>query len=489
MKILFVNHIPGSFVKDKEPLGLMSLSAVLKQHGHEVRLCLPHMHEVQKILKEFPAQIVGYSITTGYHNFYLEFNDALRQTNNNILSVFGGPHPTFMPDFIEHSDNIDAICRGEGDFSFVEFVDRFASKADYHLTPNFYVRREGKIYKNETLDLVGNLDELPFPDRELIYDSYPSAAKSKVKNFLTLRGCPYNCSHCFNHCYNELYRGKGKILRRRSVENVIDEILDVSAKYPLELVYFRDDNFVLFPEWLEEFCLQYKKRIDIPFVCTSRLDLITDKMAKQMRQANCKSVEVGIEFGNDHIREDVLRRNMTRQQILNGTKIFKANKIRVLAENMIGIPSSTLENELETYSLNKQCSVYYANSSMLQPYFGTDIYKYSQKLKLIAKEVDDISPEAYLRGKSLLQLGNEKQRERLNKIMALSVRLRLPVWLVKFLIYLPLKPVYSIIHVLFKGYSGSKLYPFKTTLNEKVKIVAQLFRQHHVFSKPKSTKG
>ncbi len=488
MKILFVNHVPEHFIKDKEPLGLMSLSATLKQRGHEVRLCSPHIHEVQQLLKEFPAQIIGYSITTGYHNFYLKFNDILRETNSDFLSVFGGPHPTFMPDFIEQNDNIDAICRGEGDYSFVDFLDRFESGGDYHLTPNFYVRRDGQIYRNELLHLVDDLDELPFPDRSLIYDRYPLAAKNKIKNFLTLRGCPYNCSHCFNHSYNEMYRGKGKILRRRSVENVISEVLDVAAKYPLELVYFRDDNFVLFPEWLQEFCRQYKKRVNIPFVCTSRLDLITDKMAAAMKDANCRTVEVGIEFGNDYIREEVLKRSMTRQQILEGTRIFRSNGIRILAENMIGIPGSTLENELETYALNKECSVYYANSSMLQPYYGTDIYEYSRKLKLLIKGVEEISPEAYLRGQSMLELKDMKQRERLNKIMALSVRLRLPVWLEKVLIYLPLKPLYSVLHVLFKGYAGNRLYPFKTTLKEKIEIAVNIFKQHHIFTRPKATK-
>ena len=91
------------------------------------------------------------------------------------------------------------------------------------------LERENKIYKNDLMDLIDDLDSLPYPDRKTVYDSFPSAEDIRIKNFMTMRGCPHNCTYCFNHKYHEMYSGKGKMLRRRSVGNVIEEILDVSS--------------------------------------------------------------------------------------------------------------------------------------------------------------------------------------------------------------------------------------------------------------------
>ena len=263
MKILFVTHVPNQYIKDKDPLGIMCLSASLKQASHEVRICSPRISEVEGMLAEFPADIIAYSIATADSNFYIDFNRIIKKRHKDIFSVFGGPHPTFYPNFISENLDIDAMCGGEADLAFVDFANRLESNNDYHLTPNFHVRRDGDIYRNEETNLVADLDDLPFPDRSLVYDYFPKARSSKVKGFMTMRGCPYPCTYCFNHKFNELYRGKGKILRRRSVDNVIQEVLDVATKYPLELVYFRDDSFNLLPDWIEEFSEKYSKQAKI----------------------------------------------------------------------------------------------------------------------------------------------------------------------------------------------------------------------------------
>lgn len=481
MKILFVSHVPEHYILQREPLGIMALSASLKKAGHEVQLCSPRLRDTEQMLDVFPAEIVAYSVTTGFHNFYLEFNDALRKRNRNLLSVFGGPHTTFSPDFIEQSYFIDAICRGEGDYALVDFVERFAAGIDYHLTPNFYVRRNGRIYKNPVRNLVDELDTLPFLDRELLYDSYPMARENRLKFFITMRGCPYRCTYCFNHRYNEVYRDKGKILRRMSVDNAIGEVLQVKAKYPLELIYFHDDTFPLCPDWIEEFSHKYKERVNIPFVCNVRLDLITEKVAADLKRANCVSAVVAIESGNDYIRNQVLKRSMSRNQILTGTKILRSCGIRMLSENILAIPGSVLENDLETYTLNKECSVFYILSHILQPFPGTEIYEYAKKLNLLRRDAQDIQAENWDRGESLLKLPHRKQQERLSRIMAICGALRLPTWLVKALVYLPLKPLYSVVCVIFKGYCGTKLFPYKTTLKQKMHNFFQLFTLHYVF--------
>ena len=107
MKILFTSHVPNQHIKDRDPLGIMCLSASLKKANHEVRICVPEIREMEQMLEEFPADVIAYSIATGDHAFYTEFNRLVKKRHNTIYSVFGGPHCTFNPDFIiENPDKL-----------------------------------------------------------------------------------------------------------------------------------------------------------------------------------------------------------------------------------------------------------------------------------------------------------------------------------------------------------------------------------------------
>jgi radical SAM superfamily enzyme YgiQ (UPF0313 family) len=479
VKILFASHIPNQHIKDKDPLGIMCLSATLKQANHEVRICSPEVRETGKMLEEFPADVIAYSIATGDHSFYIDFNRVIKNRHKNIYSVFGGPHCTFNPDFITENLGVDAMASGEVDLTFVDFINSLESDGDYHLTPNFHVRRDGEIYRNEISNHIPDIDDLPFPDRSVIYDYYPKAAAGKVKSFMSMRGCPYPCTYCHNHKFNEMMKGKGKILRRRSVDNVIEEILNVSKNYPLELVYFRDDSFNLGADWIEDFSEQYSKRVKLPFVCTSHLNAMTENVARNLKKAGCVTVEVGIESGNTRVRNEILKRHMKDETIIEGVKILKSNGIKILAENILGNPGSSLDDDLETFTMNKKCKVDYVNAGLLQPMFGTDIYETAIKEKELtvesykASEQDKIS---YLTGDTLLNITNMKERMRLNKIIAICVNFRLPLFLVKILIHLPLQSVYSLVNVAFKGYAGSRLYPYTLSIKETISTVIDVLK-------------
>ena len=479
MKILFASHIPNQHIKDKDPLGIMCLSATLKRANHEVRICSPEILETEQMLEDFPADVIAYSVATGEHAFYVDFNRVVKKRHKNLYSVFGGPHCTYNPDFITENFGVDAMAVGEVDLGFVDFINDLESGGNYHLTPNFHVRREDEIYRNEESNLIPDLNELPYPDRSIIYDYYPKAAASKVKSFMSMRGCPYPCTYCHNHKYNEMMKGKGNILRRRSVDHVVDEVLGVSEKYPLELVYFRDDSFNLGADWIEEFSEQYSKRVGIPFVCTSHLNAMTDSVARNLKKAGCVTVEVGVEAGSERVRNQILKRHMKDQTIIEGVKILQSNGIQILAENILGNPGTTLEEDLETFSLNKKIKVTYVNARMLQPLYGTDIYKTALKEnELTADDYKDGGEDkiSYYTGDTIVKVTNATERKRLNKLISVSVGLRLPLALVKVLIRLPLESIYSFVHIVYRGYAGSKMYPYRLSLKEKISTICDVLR-------------
>ena len=217
MKILFIYKC-----EFEEPLGIMYLSSFLKKHGHEcyfldLKFEKRFIEEVQKISPD----IIGYSITTGKHKFYQKLNLELKKKLH-FFSLFGGPHATFFPEFI-YKQGVDAVCRGEGEFPFLELADSFEKGKDITKIKNIWVKVNGKVYKNEVRDLISDLDILPFSDRELL-NKYAHYKKMHRRFILTGRGCPYNCTFCFNHSYKKLYKNKGKIIRKRSIGNVIEEL-------------------------------------------------------------------------------------------------------------------------------------------------------------------------------------------------------------------------------------------------------------------------
>lgn len=99
---------------------------------------------------------------------------------------------------------------------------------------------------------------------------------SRIHNFITSRGCPHNCSYCFNHKLKEMYAGQ-RYIRRRSVDNVIEEIRQAANNYNLEKVHFEDDTFNIGKQWLKEFAAKYPK---IPFKCNLRANLVDEEIIR-----------------------------------------------------------------------------------------------------------------------------------------------------------------------------------------------------------------
>ena len=169
---------------------------------------------------------------------------------------------------------------------------------------------------------------------------------------------------------------------------------------------------------------------------------------------------------------------MKEKDIIEGLKIIKSKGIKIMSENILGNPGSSLEEDLDTFTLNKKCKVDYVNSGLLQPYYGTDIYQYATKKGFLDENASEIKSNTYLTGQSILNVENLKERQRLNKIVAVATFLRLPLWLVKILIRLPFETVYSLLNIIFKGYSGTVLYPFKWRLKETASMIMDVLRMN-----------
>lgn len=459
MKILFVNKFLDKHTIYRVPLGILYLSSALKNAGHKVFICEPNRENVFKEVGKIKPDFIGYSLRTGFHRYYIDLNKQLKKEFN-FLSIFGGPHATFFPEMIKE-DGVDIIARGESELAIVDLFDRFGRGEDYSKTSNFWFKNESGILKNSPAGLEQNLDKIFFPDRDLLR-RFKEIKFSKIHNFITARGCPYNCSYCFNHQLKQMYAGQ-KYLRRRSVDNVIREIEQVRDNFSLEIVHFEDDTFNMNKEWLREFADKYPK---IPFKCNLRANLVDEEIVRLLKEANCISVTFAIEAGNDRIRNEILKRNMGKEEIINCAELLKKYNIRFITENILANPTSTLENDIETLDLNLKCRPDYPTVSLLQPYPQTEVFKIALENNQFEEEdIDGI--ESFFKSSSL-KIPDKKERVNLQRIFAIVVAFPFLRRFVSFLVKKKsLTPVYTFLYSLWRPYClVFKIMPHRLSLRE-----------------------
>lgn len=372
LRIAFVINRIG--VVDLQSLPVVA--ALARAGGHAVDL-FEYGRNSKRALRELTAfrpDIVAYSICSNEVDGYLAINRRLRNAFP-FFAVFGGPHPTYLPSLI-HTEGVDAICRGEGDVAFPMLLDRFGTDAMYDV-PNFaFQLPDGSVRENPLADLVADLDAFPFPARDLVYAKSYFMAHNPIKSFMAGRGCPFSCAHCFNNAYNQLYRGKGRIVRTKSVSYLLAEIQDVARRYPLSFVRFHDDVFGLDLAWLEEFARRFPQDIGKPFSCYVHPHMVSEDYVRLLKAAGCHAVCTAIECGNERLRAEVLSRRVTNDEILAACERFKRAGIRIFSFNMIGLPGETDDDMLETLRLNRRIGVDFADVSVFQPYPGTRAHDY-----------------------------------------------------------------------------------------------------------------
>ncbi|MDD5067756.1 MAG: radical SAM protein [bacterium] len=322
-----------------DPLGLMTISAVARQQGHQASLCILNREDVFRKITEYKPRIIAYSASTGEHKYYFQINDRIKAGHKDIFTIMGGPHTTFFP-FSIRECSLDAVCIGEGEEAFTELLTRMEQGKDIRNIPNILL--QGEEQHPELHPINQDLDSLPFPDRELIYRNTEMSA-FPLKSFMASRGCPYSCTYCFNHAFRKIYKNETDFLRRHSVDYMIEEILQVKKKYNLQFIKFYDDIFIMKVDpWLEEFVEKYRKKVGLPFHVLMRANLVHEDMVKKLKEAGCHSISISIESADDRLRNEVLKRNMTGEQMLNAFHLCKKYGIHTFANNILGLPTSTI---------------------------------------------------------------------------------------------------------------------------------------------------
>ncbi len=457
MKILFIYK--NIYIYEFK--ALPQLSAVLKKHGHEVKLAFAEREDIDKIIREWKPKIVGFSITTGFHKYYINLGRKLKKKHN-IFTIYGGPHATYFPEII-NDYGVDSVCVGEGELAILDFINMFGTEKIKHI-PNWWVKTDGKIYKNEVRHLIEDLDSIPLWDRELLYNKDKFLKNNPQKTFIVTRGCPYRCTFCHNAAYLDMYQGKGKMVRTRSVNSVIEEIELVKSKYPLGLVRFDDDFFGVDLKWLKEFCDKYKSKINIPFHCRFSADMATEERVQLLKKAGCVSVQLGIETGSDIMRKKVLKKPNTNEQHINACNLLRKHHILVILDNIIGYPGENLNSIFKTLEINIKCKPAYSWVTLFQPYPKTPLGDFAVKNGYFDGNYNKLDYNYYMKSALKFRSKSEKiQTENLQKLFAITVSFPRLYPITKLLIKLPLTKIYEIMYRLWYGYTHQFIFPMKLT--------------------------
>ncbi len=373
MRIILV--YPNLTHQENISLGLASVSAVLKQAGHDVLLydfTWRSKRDFLCFIRKNHPDLIGFSVQSGDLLFSLKMASDIKKMSA-IPVIFGGVHPTIAP--IETLKNavVDYVCVGEGEFAFLELVGCLESGQSVNNIPGIYSKSSnGEPIISGPAELIDDLNVLPFSDREL-YDfrKYIRGAAGAV-DIISSRGCPFQCSYCINHVYHELHPGSLRI-RYRSPENILQEIDVLAKKYKFSLIHFQDDAFTFKKSFIVDFCKEYKQAFSFGFTCNSRVESIDDDVCHALKEAGCVSLNLGIEHGSEKIRKEILNRQMSNNKIISAFDCAKKYKLKTYSFNMIGVPSETEETIKETIKLNQKIQPDFVQVSIFQPYPGTKL--------------------------------------------------------------------------------------------------------------------
>jgi len=335
MKVLFVHP-------ESECLGIEYLSAVLKQAGHKTDLVFDPMlfmdqlfrikilHKVfdykkiiiKEIIKKKP-EAVCFSVVSSNYRWACKTAKEIKKKLN-VPIIFGGIHPTSVPEVVIKNDYVDYVVVGEGEYALLNLVNVIESGNPTHKINNVWSKHRRMVIKNSPRELISNLDTIPFPDKEIFKGIIPRFFD--MYTTITSRGCPHSCSYCNNSFMKKFYQGKGKYLRRRSVDNVIEELSQAKAT-GFNKVIFHDETFNHDTVWLREFSKKYKKEINLPFFCWISPTNINKEVVRLLKSAGCRSVEMGVQTHNKEIAKKTLKRYCSRSETENAIRLLKEENL------------------------------------------------------------------------------------------------------------------------------------------------------------------
>ena len=425
MRVLFI--YPNLNCQIGFNYGLAHISAVLKRDGHVTKLLnineqLGFDMDLDRIRREaiaFGPDLVAFSLVTNQYAAARRIAEAIKEVCH-VPIVCGGVHCTMTPETVLEDDCWDYVCVGEGEGATRDLVERIERGQSFDDVANLAFRRDGRITRNPVRPFV-RLEDLPPKDYDLFDFQQMIDAKDGWVGVMASRGCPFRCSYCFNHRMVDIYRREtglsGKALnyvRMHPPQSVADEIRMLLSRYRnITTFIFDDDIFTLDKDYLRKLCGLYREATDLPFVCNAHVRFFDEETAAMLKRAGCRMVKFGLESGSPRVREQIMHRRMSDDDISRAFAAAHGAGLESSAFVMLGLPGETMDDLDRTVDLLARVRPSRFRWSLFFPYFNTDAYDMSveggyldrDKLERLSNFMEasclDFGPEQNLRIRKL----------------------------------------------------------------------------------------
>jgi radical SAM superfamily enzyme YgiQ (UPF0313 family) len=284
-----------------------------------------------ELLFRLRPDIIGISLTSKYFHAARRVTEEIKRDFHQPV-IWGGIEPTLEPErCLQHAD---IVCVGEGEGAIVDLLNLLpkglGACSDI---PNLWIKKNGEIHRNPPRPLIGDLDEIPFPlhdpsiqfaiaeGRLIERASFISNPDEGTYEVITSRGCPFSCTYCVNEFLHNLYPHERRV-RRRSVDNVIEELKFAKEKLGIRYLNFQDDIFTLDRRWILDFAPRYRTEIGVPFWCYVHPNCVFPDALRALKESGLDYVTMGLQSGSPRILE-VFDRRHSPERVIEAARTLK----------------------------------------------------------------------------------------------------------------------------------------------------------------------
>jgi radical SAM superfamily enzyme YgiQ (UPF0313 family) len=347
-----------------------------------------------ELLLKLKPDIIGISLRSSFFRIATTATIKIREKLS-VPIIWGGTHPTIAPE--ECIQIADIVCIGEGEQTMMELSQYITNGQDIRNIKNLWVRETEQIFRNPVRPPIQDLDNLPFPDygaqnKYFIENESVSSHDPALDTFnfdiMASRGCPYRCTYCCNSIFIDIIKGKGKVIRRRSVDNVLREIRAMKHQMPkLSRIDFIDEVFAWDKKWVKEFLDKYKKEFNLPFQCAQHPNMVDLETLTMLKDAGLERIEVGLQSGSEDIRKEIFQRPVSDKALINISQSISKLNITPFYDLIVDNPFETDEDKRQSLEfILKLSRPFHLRMYPLTYFPNTKLTKMALRSKLISED-------------------------------------------------------------------------------------------------------
>ena len=364
------------------PYNLALLAAITEKAGHEAKIIDGELEKIslEEIVKrsvEYNPDIVVLTGMTPFYNIAVECAGLLKEKNLKASICVGGPHTTIMQEKAFNKE-FDFGFVGDGEESWMKFLDAKESKINFNEVPGLMYRENGTVKKVKRAHATKNLDEYPMAAYHLLkmgdYKIGTLNGRLPFTSIMTFRGCPWKCIFCASDALDTT-----RILKR-SIKSVVDEMQHIVEKYNVRHFMVLDDVLTLVRKRTVEFCNEIiNRKLNITFEGSTRANLLDEELVALMKKAGLSRLSFGLETVDEDMRK-TMNKKVPLEAYTQSNALLNKYNVEALNSVMIGLPGETEENVWKTLNfLSKSKEVKQANFAIATPYPGTKFHEMAEK--------------------------------------------------------------------------------------------------------------